>query len=45
MNSHYFEEAPSLSHDGIYIYFSRFINGVSDNYRESSKIIEILRPL
>jgi hypothetical protein len=44
INSHYFEGAATVSPDSKYIFFTRFINGISDIYWVSSKIIEKLKP-
>ncbi|MBU1011971.1 MAG: hypothetical protein KKG99_03110 [Bacteroidetes bacterium] len=45
VNSEYSETCPALSHDGKYIFFSRYneVNELSDIYWVSAKIIEELR--
>lgn len=46
VNTSYSETCPSLSHDGKYLFFSRYsdLNGMSDFYWVSAEVIEEKRP-
>ncbi|MCP4725643.1 MAG: hypothetical protein GY863_11435 [bacterium] len=44
VNSGYFEGCATVSNDGKYIFFSRFVDGQSDIYWIDAKIIETLKP-